>query len=194
MAWSIQVGDRTPTIFRSRLVPRPQRVDPRPRIRVQYHAQRWLGAVWMSGAAPMADLQGNIYFSTGNGTFLAAGPSRLRQQCSQVLRRRYSSQSVLHTVGPGNLIGMTGMSGGRSRGAPDQPGAHPISWWPRKTGRLYLINRDDLGGYQRCGPQCDDVVQVVPDGNLGPMFGIPAYFNGCCTSRPQGTCCRRFRS
>jgi hypothetical protein len=27
-----------------------------------------------------------------------------------------------------------------------------------KTGAVYLIDRDHLGGYQQCGPTCDNVV------------------------------------
>src|SRR5205823_5858626 len=60
---------------------------------------------------------------------------------------------------------------------PDQPGAHPhLMVAAGKEGKLYLINRDDMGKYQRCGATCDGVVQTV-DLSSG-IFGTPAYFNG----------------
>ncbi|PYM80501.1 MAG: hypothetical protein DME09_19220, partial [Candidatus Rokuibacteriota bacterium] len=59
---------------------------------------------------------------------------------------------------------------------PDQPGARPhLTVAAGKNGTIYLIDRDDLGVYQRCGATCDDVVQVTPLGF--PSFGMPAYFN-----------------
>src|SRR4029079_4221167 len=55
-----------------------------------------------------------------------------------------------------------------------------------KAGAIYLMDRDDLGSYQRCGTSCDDVVQVLAEGAVRPVFDTPAYFNGsvyyhaCC--------------
>ena len=58
---------------------------------------------------------------------------------------------------------------------PDQPGARPhLLVTAGKDGTIYLIDRDDLGGYQRCGTGCDDVVQEL---TIGQCFCTPAYFN-----------------
>ena len=77
---------------------------------------------------------------------------------------------------------------------PDQPGPHlHLIVAPTKTGRVHLIDRDDLGGYQRCGPQCNDVVQVLPDDALGSMFGIPAYFNGSLYFQATGDVLKAFQ-
>ena len=141
-----------------------------------------LGAVWMSGAAPIADAQGNIYFSTGNGTFSPTGPSP--DFGDTVLKLSGSSGlSVVQSFTPADQDALNSadldFGAGGVVALPDQSGSRPhLLVAPVKTGRVYLLDRDDLGGYQRCGPQCDDVVQVIPDDNLGAMFGIPAYFNG----------------
>ena len=70
---------------------------------------------------------------------------------------------------------------------PDQPGAHPhLMVAGGKTGAIYLVDRDNLGGYQQCGPNCDNVVQALPAATVSSIFDTPAYFNGrvyyhaCC--------------
>jgi hypothetical protein len=58
---------------------------------------------------------------------------------------------------------------------PDQPGAHPhLAVQTGKTGRIYLLDRDNLGQFHS---NFDNVVQVFPDGTVGGMWGSPAYFN-----------------
>src|SRR5262249_46082118 len=42
-------------------------------------------------------------------------------------------------------------------------------------GRIYLIDRDDMGGYRRCGLACDDVVQIINNGITG-VHSTPAFF------------------
>jgi hypothetical protein len=61
---------------------------------------------------------------------------------------------------------------------PDQAGAYPhLLVTAGKNGTIYLNNRDDLGGYQRCGASCDDVVQVLAGPPIGNCYCTPAYFN-----------------
>src|SRR5438105_1682225 len=62
---------------------------------------------------------------------------------------------------------------------PDQlgPGPH-LMVTAGKEGKIYLMDRVNMGGYQRCGPTCDDVVQSLPSGTVaGGSYGTPAYFN-----------------
>ena len=63
---------------------------------------------------------------------------------------------------------------------PDQVAARPhLMVAAGKEGKVYLMDRDNMGGYQRCGPTCDDVVQSLPGGTVrGGSYGTPAYFNG----------------
>src|SRR6516162_3077835 len=58
---------------------------------------------------------------------------------------------------------------------PDQPGPHPhLAVQTGKTGRIYLLDRDNLGQFHS---NFDNVVQVLPDGTVGGMWGSYAYFN-----------------
>ena len=142
----------------------------------------FLGSVWMGGAGPVADAQGNIYFSTGNGLFSQAGPSS--DLASSVLKLSTSGGlSVVQSFTPSDQDSLSAndldVGSGGVVALPDQAGNHPhLIVAPIKTGRVYLLDRDHLGGYQQCGTECDDVVQVIPEDNFGAMFGIPAYFNG----------------
>lgn len=57
---------------------------------------------------------------------------------------------------------------------PDQPGSMPhLAVAGGKDGRAFVMNRDNLGGYTKNGP--DKVLQVV---NMGPCWCGPAYFVG----------------
>ena len=78
---------------------------------------------------------------------------------------------------------------------PDQPGALPhLMVTAGKEGKIYLIDRDDLGAYQRCGPSCDDVGQVTPAGTItGGSFGAPGYFNNLVYSQGPGDVLKAFQ-
>ena len=61
---------------------------------------------------------------------------------------------------------------------PDSAGsaAHPhLLVQTGKTGRIYVLDRDNLGGFNSAA---DNVVQVTPDGTLiGGSYDMPAFFN-----------------
>ena len=61
---------------------------------------------------------------------------------------------------------------------PAQGGAHPhVLVTAGKEDRVYLIDRDNMGQYQRCGTKCDDVLATLPNISDGETNGIPAYLN-----------------
>jgi hypothetical protein len=139
-----------------------------------------LGGIWMAGAGPAADSTGAIYLSTGNGTFdVTSSPTR--DYGDSVLKFSTSSGlTVADFFTPWNQWDLAmadlDLASGGVLLLPDQPGAQPhLMVTAGKEGKIYLINRDDLGVYQRCGTTCDDVVQVTPLGSAA--FGLPAYFN-----------------
>jgi hypothetical protein len=147
-----------------------------------------LGAIWMGGAAPSADANGNIYFSTGNGTFAPTGNGSPGYGDSVLKLNPASGLNVVDSFTPWNQedldVNDVDLGSGGVMLLPDQPGPRPhLMITGGKEGTIYLIDRDNLGGFQRCGATCDDVVQV---GAIGPVFSTPAYFNGllyyqgCC--------------
>ena len=151
------------------------------------------GAVWMSGAAPAADAAGNLYVATGNGTFAPLGVVSSAYGDSVLKLALRTGLTVVDFFTPFQQAALDADDSDLGSGGvlllPDQPGTRPhLLLAAGKTGAIYLIDRDNLGGYQECGATCDNVVQVLPDGTISGALGTPAYFNGLvyyqgCSSR-----------
>jgi hypothetical protein len=139
------------------------------------------GSFWASGAAPAVDDDGNIYLDAGNGTFdadtggLDLGESFIKLSPSGGL-------SVIDYFTPFNQLDLnkrdvdTGSSG--TLLLPESAGsaAHPhLLTSAGKEGRIYLLDRDNLGQFQEGSDS--QIVQSLP-GAVGGLFSIPAYFNG----------------
>ena len=137
------------------------------------------GGFWMSGSGPAADGQGNIYCSTGNGTFDANsngvdyGDSVLRLDASNGLAvedfftpfNESDLEATDFDLGSGGVLLL-----------PDQPGAHPHeAITAGKEGRLYVLDRDDLGEFQSGSDS--QIVQSLTNA-AGHAFYTPAYLNG----------------
>jgi uncharacterized protein (TIGR03437 family) len=139
------------------------------------------GSFWASGAAPAVDGQGNIYLDAGNGTFDAdSGGSDLGE--SFIKLSTSGGLSVIDYFAPFNQLDLnrrdvdTGSSG--TLLLPDSAGspAHPhLLTSAGKEGRIYLLDRDNLGHFQDGSDS--QIVQSLP-GAVGGLFSIPAYFNG----------------
>src|ERR1700728_524638 len=143
------------------------------------------GGIWQSGVGTAADAQGNIYVATGNGTFDANlggtdyGDCFLRLTTSSgIAVADYFSPYNQGTMGADDLD----LGSGGVLLLPSQPGPVPnLLIGGGKTGALYLVNRNDLGGY---GPGSDNIVQelenvlTVPGSTTVGLRGGPAYFNG----------------
>jgi fibronectin type 3 domain-containing protein len=156
-----------------------------------------LGGIWMAGAGLSIDSQGFIYVTTGNGTF----DTQLNAQGFPI-NGNYGNSVLKLAVDPStsanpNINGFglrvvdyftpfnqnqlsivdddLGSSGALI--LPDAAGSTAI---PRllltagKEGRIYLINRDNMGKYS---PTRDNVVQSIVRGVNG-LTSTPAYFNG----------------
>ena len=160
------------------------------------------GGIWQSGAAPAADAAGNIYLSTGNGTF---DPELNRLRFPK--RGNYGDSILKLGVDPATTAAMPGVNGfglkvvdyftpfdETSLGvAPedfdlgsggvllldDGLAAAPLLVHAGKKGVIYLINRNLMG---RFDPGSDKIVQRIPAqpwevSTLGDVFGMPALFN-----------------
>lgn len=137
------------------------------------------GGIWMGGSGPAADDQGNIYCSTGNGTFDADtggndyGDSVVKLDGNNAL-------AVVDFFTPFNEadleINDTDLGSGGVLLLPDQPGAHPHeAITAGKEGTLYVLDRDNLGQFQSGSDS--QIVQSLPSAT-GASFYTPAYFNG----------------
>jgi fibronectin type 3 domain-containing protein len=157
-----------------------------------------LGGVWQAGVAPAVDAQGNIYFETGNGTFNATsgghsyGDSFLKLAVD--LTSTPGNQNgnpngfglkVASYFTPFNQADLNSRdldlgSGGVTL-LPDGVGntTHPhLLVGSGKEGKIYLIDRDNMGGFNAT---TDNVVQVVP-GALSGSFGTAAWLPNSLTS------------
>jgi uncharacterized protein (TIGR03437 family) len=136
---------------------------------------------WTSGAAPSVDQNGNIFVNGGNGDFNAnTGGRNLGESFIKLTPGTTLAATDYFT--PFNYAALnsrdldTGSSGILL--LPDSVGsaAHPhLMVSAGKEGRIYLIDRDDMGKFQ-----ANSDSQIVQSfvGLSGGLFGIPAYFNG----------------
>jgi hypothetical protein len=143
------------------------------------------GGVWQSGIAPAADVNGNIYLATGNGTFDANLGGTDYSDSFLKLGTAGGTLAVADYFSPYNqgIMGADNLDLGAGGVLllPDQPGPLPhLLIGGGKTSTIYLVDRDSLGGY---GPGSDNIVQElenvlsVPANSIG-IRGLPAYWNG----------------
>ena len=141
--------------------------------------QSWGGSTWMSGEGPAADSNGNVYFSTANGVYdvntggVDYGDSVLK------LSLLGNSLTVADSFTPFDQSNMNTNDLDLGSGAvtllPDQPGVFPhLAVAIGKTGTIYLLNRDNLGGYNPNGDT--QIVQSIPTATL-EVYGAPTYWN-----------------
>jgi hypothetical protein len=141
------------------------------------------GGIWMAGAGPAADAAGNIYFTTGNGTFntnysaatndaLSGSFVKLATTNGLALadffrpHNQASLDSVGEYLGSGGMALLADSSGST---------AHPhLMVASGKSGNLYLVDRDNLGQFNAAG---DGQVAQELTGVLSPCYSSPAIFN-----------------
>jgi uncharacterized protein (TIGR03437 family) len=138
------------------------------------------GAFWHGGAAPAVDENGNIYLVAGNGTFdYATGGPDLGESYIKLTPglgvEDYFAPFNFATLNQRDLdVGSAGVALlGDEAGSADHP--HLMAG-AGKEGRLYLLDRDNLGGWRNT---VDDgqIVASSGAGAIGGLFGNPSYFN-----------------
>ena len=135
--------------------------------------------IWMSGAAPAGEVVNGvarIFVSTGNGTYDANG------NYGDDILRIESANGVMKIADhftPFNQDTLNAVDDDVSSGGvmflPDQSaGGHQrLLVLAAKEGRIYLVDRDNMGGYSTTA---NNIVQDLPNALAG-MWGIPAYWN-----------------
>jgi hypothetical protein len=144
-----------------------------------------LGSLWMDGAGLASDSTGNIFASTGNGTFvegsdLADSVIKLAPNLSLVDYFTPFNQDELSSkdldLGSGGVLLL-----------PDQPGKYPhLLILAAKEGTIYVLNRDQMGQYcNNCKSDTQIVQELQPPSGVGlgingdglGMRGMPSYWN-----------------
>ena len=137
------------------------------------------GGIWQSGGGPSTDSSHNVYVTTGNGAFDANlggsnyGESFLRLNTSGAL-----SVSDYFSPCDQQTLSATNLEIGSSAAVllPDSAGSSSqqhLLMGGGKNGSLYVLNRDNLGGYQ-CPDTPNAQVISVHDSSI---FSTPLFWN-----------------
>jgi hypothetical protein len=139
----------------------------------------WQGSFWMGGAGPAADSNGNIYVVTGNGLFDAN--TNGADFGDTVLKLSSGTLNIIDYFTPSNQLYLNrndldlGSAGAVLLPDAAGTGGHPhLLIAVGKEGRIYILDRDRLGGFH--ANDDSQIVQSLP-GAIGPLYGAPAYFN-----------------
>jgi hypothetical protein len=135
-----------------------------------------LASIWMTGFAPAIDDSGNVYVVTGNGAFNAGqnnwGQSVLKLPPTLNGVTTYFTPSAFAALnakdtdfGSGGVMLLPAVAGQT---------APPLAVAMGKSGVLYLLNRESLGGMQ---PNDAGALQAQ-SGGIGGLWGGPAFYNG----------------
>jgi hypothetical protein len=135
-----------------------------------------MAGIWQSGQGLTVDSSGNLYFMTGNGTFnrntggQSLGCSVIKLSPTLQLLSWFTPFDVNDLNARDDDLGSAGIL--------DLPGTNHVLGGG-KDGRLFLMNRDSLGGFT---PGSNNVAQSFRAFN-GHLHGTPIYYNG-----PNGPC------
>ncbi|HZU66404.1 MAG TPA: hypothetical protein VFA09_03930 [Ktedonobacteraceae bacterium] len=159
------------------------------------------GGVWMGGAGPAADTEGNVYLTVGNGSFDLAQQGQRDAGDSFVKLNTRNGLVLSDYFTPFNQACLSGRDGDLGAGGvlllPEQLYTiHPnLLIGVGKEGRIYVLDRDHMGGFHgyagaslQCGSReegrtdIDQVLQELPASSTDSFFGIPAYWVGTATS------------
>ena len=138
------------------------------------------GSFWQGGAAPAADAAGNIYAVSANGTFDAnRGGSDLGESVLKLSTGAGLAVADYFTPYDAETLADKDLDLGSSGALllPDEAGsaAHPhLLVTGSKSGSVYVLDRDRMGRFQPDGN--GQIVESLQNA-VGPVFGIPAYFN-----------------
>ncbi len=136
----------------------------------------FLSSIWMSGYGIAADPTGNLFFSTGNsatGTY-----DGVRNIQESVAKLGPQLGNLLDIFTPSNENSLDALDDDLSAGGvlllPPQPGPFPdLAVIAGKIGTMFLLNRDNLGGFTPGGPD-----KVLDTKTIGPCWCGPSYFTG----------------
>jgi hypothetical protein len=145
------------------------------------------GGIWMSGAGPAADSDGNIYFATGNGTFdVSSGGVDYGES---YMKLNSATLAVTDYFTPFNQKALTSADLDLGAGGivllPVQSGPDPDELvGAGKDGSIYLVNIDDMGKYNSTGNMIVETIANAVGASgcdtekYGCVWATPAYWQG----------------
>lgn len=156
------------------------------------------GGMWQANGGPAADEAGNIYYITGNGPFNAHTGGR---SYGSSFVKINPAGTVLDYFTPHDQANLS--SNNFDLGAagpmllPDQAGPNArLLVSAGKNNTVYLLNRDNMGGYNPSNDNqiVQSLVNIFPFGRPEPgNYSAPVYFNGTVYFGPVADTVQAFR-
>src|SRR5262249_50183313 len=140
-------------------------------------------AIWMSGAGPAVDLNGNIYISTGNGSVGYNGNPRDPINRGESYLKLTQSGSTLNVASWFTPYDWPNLEANDldlgSAGVLLVPGTS-LLFSGGKAGKAYLVNRDNMGGLSFSSADTNIVqsFQVTATSGANNIHGSPVWWDG----------------
>jgi hypothetical protein len=145
----------------------------------------FLSSVWMSGYGVAADHSGNVYFATGNSD-KAGTYNSVTNLSESVVKVSSDLTSVLSFFTPSDVNVLDkndrdfGSGGVLLLPTKPTPSIVPLAAAAGKAGTLYLLDRNNLGGYAPSGPNND-----LAEEPIGECWCGQSYFDAASDSIPR---------
>jgi Abnormal spindle-like microcephaly-assoc'd, ASPM-SPD-2-Hydin/PQQ-like domain len=145
--------------------------------------------IWQGGGGLMSDGSGRIFFTSGNGVSPAPGPGsqpppELAESTVRLAVQAGGSLAAADFFSPANAPSLdaadTDLGAGAPVGLPFGSSTYPnLLVQAGKDGRMFLLNRNDLGGREQGPGGTDNVVST--NGPYQGEWGHPAVFGDTTT-------------
>ncbi len=141
--------------------------------------------VWEAGAGLPIDDTGQMFLTTGNGTYSTYPPFNGSSEFGESIVNFNIANGGLTPTDAFTPFNGSHLNGGdldQGSGGilmvPDQQGANPhILVQAGKEGRILVLNRDHLGGYAAGASYNTNILQDIPN-QINGLWSTPAYWNG----------------
>jgi outer membrane protein assembly factor BamB len=139
------------------------------------------GGIWMAGSAPAVDENGNVYYSTGNGTFGKTANNLVQTGNSFI--KLSPTLELLSYFTPYNSQALNakdsdlGSSGILLIPDPNNSSITKYALGGDKAGMLYLTDVSDLGGFDGSKDNIPQEFQATYGTGSSHIHGTPIYFN-----------------
>ncbi len=140
-----------------------------------------LSGIWMAGGAPAFDSAGNLYVTTGNGTFDGNSGSAPNNDFGDSALKLSSSLTLADWFTPFNQdsLNSSDLDLGSSGVVvlPDQTSSPThLLLVAGKQGHVYLLNRDAMGSFCSVCTLATQDTNTVQNFAVSPIWGTPAFW------------------